>query len=211
MLFRSLRSVLDQELKAHALPPTRFNNSFSHRLKTIGLCAFLLRDDARIAQVAALLETQIGANLQPDGSSFDLHERDALHYHCYSLEPLLTLALAFQAHGRDFYHYTAPSGSSLEKSVRFLVPYCTGAQQHAEYVHSKNAFDRKRGEAGDSSFDAGRLFEPRQGLRTLELASVFDPKLISIVAELVGRPGSHFPTWQTVLNAALVSADTGNR
>jgi hypothetical protein len=194
--------VLDTELTAHALPPTRYNNSFSHRLKTIGLCAFLLKDETRIAQVAALLEAQIGANLNADGTSFDLQERDALHYHCYTLEPMLTLSLAFQARGRDFYHFTSPSGSSLEKSVRYLVPFCDGTRQHAEYVNSKNAFDHKRGENGEAAFKPGHLFLPREGLRTLELAAGFDATLVPLVGQLAERPGSAYPTWQIVLNAA---------
>jgi hypothetical protein len=197
-----LRSMLDTELTAHALPPTRYNNSFSHRLKTIGLCALLLKDEARITQVAQLFEAQIAADLNADGTSFDLHERDALHYHCYTLEPLLTLALAFRPHGRDFYHHNSPGGASLEKAVRYLIPFCDGSRQHEEYVNSKNAFDRKRGEAGESAFTPGHTFQPTQGLRTLELASAFDPTLIPLVAQLAGHPGAAFPTWQTVLNAA---------
>ena len=43
---------------------------------------------------AVAIKKQIAANLRPDGSSLDFHERDALHYHCYDLEPLLTLAIA---------------------------------------------------------------------------------------------------------------------
>jgi hypothetical protein len=207
-----LRATLDIELTAHALPPTRYNNTFSHRLKTIGLCALLLKDEARIAQVAQLFEAQIGANLNADGSSFDLHERDALHYHCYTLEPLLTLALAFRSHGRDFYHYTSPEGSSLEKSVRYLIPFCDGSRQHPEYVNSKNAFDRQRGEAGESGFIAGHAFPPKEGLHALELASAFDATLIPLVARLAEHEGTTFPTWQTVLNAAGTSSiEDGSR
>ena len=42
---------------------------------------------------------QVAVDLDADGSSFDCHERDALHYHLYTLQPLLTLALAARRNG----------------------------------------------------------------------------------------------------------------
>jgi hypothetical protein len=194
-----LRELHDRVLRARALPPSRYNNNFSHRIKTAGLCALLLHDAAAIARIAELLEAQIRENLRPDGSSFDFHERDALHYHCYTLEPLLTLAIAYRAQGRDYYHHVSTTGSSLEKSVRFLLPYCTGEKTHGEFAQSKNEFDRQRGEAGDRQFVAGRPFAPREALRTLELAAAFDPTLRPRVATLAGQPEAAYPTWNTVI------------
>ncbi len=194
-----LREVHDKVLRSRSLPPTRYNNNFSHRIKTAGLCAFLLHDETLIAAIEPLLQQQIEKNLRPDGSSFDFHERDALHYHCYTLEPLLSLALAFRTRGRDYYHYTSPSGSSIEKSVRFLASYARGEQQHAEYVNSKQPFDRERGEAGDSSFVTGRLFRPEESLRVFELSSAFDASYRKLAAQLAGSPDAEYPTWFSVV------------
>jgi hypothetical protein len=143
---------------------------------------------------------QVDKNLYPDGSSFDFHERDALHYHCYDLEPLLTLAAAADQSHIDLYSHVSPKGASIAKSVQFLVPYCDGTQTHAEWVHSKVSFDRKRADSGDAHFKAGALFEPRNGRRTLELAAYFDPSLDPLIIRLAGD-AERYPSWQMVLNA----------
>lgn len=198
-----MRQLVHALATLRGFPSKKFNNNYSHRLKTVGLCALLLRDAERTTQVAQLFETQIASNLNPDGSSFDFHERDALYYHCYDLKPLLTLATAFRALGRDFYHHSAPGGSSLGASVRFLAQFCTGEKTHGEFVNSRNPFDKTRAEAGDPSFTAGRPFDPKDGLHVLEQASLFDPSYLPLVAKLAQGKDTRFPTWQTVINAAL--------
>jgi len=179
---------------------TAINNWNSHRLKTVGLIGYLLDDPALIEWAVNGFRQQVAVNLRADGSSLDFHERDALHYHCYNLEPLLTLAIAARLNGIELYPCESPTGSSLSKSVAFLVPYCDGSRTHAEWVHSKVAFDRTRAEAGEAKFRIGSPFDPRDGLRALELAAAFDARLDPLVAKIAGRPGARFPTWQTVLN-----------
>ncbi len=181
---------------------TASNNWNSHRLKIIGLIGYDLDDHSLIDRAVNGFKQQIASNLLPDGSSLDFHERDALHYHCYDLEPLLTLAIAAHQRGLDLYDFQAPNGASLRKAVNFLVPYCDGTATHAEWVHSKVEFDRTRAEAGEAKFRIGANFDPRDGLRTLELASFFDPSLTPLVAKLAGRDTATYPTWQCVLNAA---------
>ncbi len=198
-----LRRIAREEQAAlRSKSATAYNNWNSHRLKILGFIAWLLDDSAAVDEVMRRFKTQIGENLLPDGSSYDFHERDALHYHCFDLEPLLSLAIVAHAHGIALYDYESAQGASLRKSVRFLVPYCEGTATHAEWVHSKVAFDRTRAEAGEAKFEVGSLFEPQDGLRTLELASFFDESLRPLVAKLANRPGARFPTWQSVLNEA---------
>jgi hypothetical protein len=84
--------------------------------------------------------------------------------------------------------------------VQFLVPYCDGSQAHAEFVHSKVAFDRKRAESGDARYKAGTPFDPKAGRSTLELAAYFDPALNPLVIRLSGGGAERFPTWRMVLN-----------
>jgi len=192
-----------EELRANSV--TASNNWNSHRLKTVGLIAFLLEDRAMIDYAMNGFKKQIESNLRSDGSSLDFHERDALHYHCYDLEPLLTLAIAAGQRGIVLYDYQSPSGASLRKSVQFLVPYCDGSATHLEWVKSKVAFDRVRANAGEKKFQVGTPFDPRDGLRVLELASFFDRDLNPLVARLAKREGhTRFPVWQSVLNEALL-------
>jgi hypothetical protein len=183
---------------------TASNNWQSHRLKIVGSIGYLLEDRELIAWAEDGFKQQVGANLHPDGSSLDFHERDALHYHCYDLEPLLTLALAASQRGVALYDYRAPNGASLRQAVQFLVPYCNGTATHAEWVHSQVAFDRARAEAGEEKFAAGSLFDPRGGLRALALASYFDGGLETLVGKLAGRERpAKFAVWQSVLNQVL--------
>jgi hypothetical protein len=200
-----LRRIARQEQEAvRPASVTASNNWNGHRLKIIAYAAFLLEDRALLEQVVDGFKRQIESDLRPDGSSLDFHERDALHYHCYTLEPLLTLAMVARQAGFDLYEYESPSGASLRRSVAFLVPYCTGAATHREWVHSKVAFDRDRAQAGEPRFQTGALFPQEVGLRTLALASFFDDKLAPIVARLSHRESAaRFPVWQSVLNEVL--------
>src|SRR5436190_2179360 len=201
-----LRNIARAELAAvHTGSATSFNNWNSHRLKTIGLIGFLLEDRPLVTHAVEGFRKQIEQNLRPDGSSFDFHERDALHYHCYDLEPLLTLAMVARQNGVDLYDYAAPNGACLSKSVRFLVPYCDGTKTHAEWVNSKVAFDRTRAEAGEDKFQVGVTFDPRSALRVFELASFFDEAFKPMVCRLANKSGAKYPTWQTVINNACRS------
>lgn len=192
-------SLIERQKKKNKA--TNFNNWHSHRLKMLGLCGWLLQDKALIERVVSGYRDQIANNLLPDGSSFDFHERDALHYHCYDLEPLLALATAAKQEGiADFYSFVGANGASLEKAVAFLVPYCDGSKTHAEFVNSKVEFDRKRAEAGQKEFATGRLFDPKDGLEVLELASLFDGRLAPVISGLKGKKTARCSSWQMVLN-----------
>ncbi len=198
-----VRKIADA-LAAHqkrASKATSFNNWHSHRLKITGLCGWLLADKALIDRAVDGYREQIGRNLQPDGSSFDFHERDALHYHCYDLEPLLTLAMLARVHGIDLYSYTAANGASLGKAVAFLVPYCDGSQTHAEFVNSKVAFDKKRAEDGDGQFTIGHPFDPKEARESLLLASAFDPQFLPLYLKVAQKKPAGYASWQIVLNS----------
>ncbi|MCL5097152.1 MAG: alginate lyase family protein [Candidatus Omnitrophica bacterium] len=198
-----LHCIADMEQQtARAKSVTAMNNWNSHRLMIVGLIGFLLRDQRLIDYAVSGFRWQIEVNLLPDGSSFDFHERDALHYHCYDLEPLLTLAIAASQNGFDLFHYQAPSGASLPRSVAFLVPYCTGKKTHIEWVHSKVAFDRQRAGAGEKKFAPGSTFDPREGRKVFELASYFNQEYRQLVSTLTHGKPTMYPTWQTVLDDA---------
>jgi hypothetical protein len=103
----------------------------------------------------------------------------------------------------DLYTYAAAKGGSVARSVQFLIPYCTGAKTHAEFVKSKVSFDRKRAESGDARYKAGTPFDPKNGVHTLELAAYFEPSLVEVICEIEGGKVKRFPTWQTVVDEAM--------
>jgi hypothetical protein len=154
-----------------------------------------------IDQTIKMYEKQITQNILPDGSSIDFHERDALHYQLYDMQPLLTLAIAARNNKYDFYNYRSPTRSSLAGAVAFLLPFANGSQTHAEFVNSTVAFDRQRAAAGEGEYKAGRIWNPHAAQPVLELAEQFDPTLLPLIKKLAGSTAKRFPTWQIVLNS----------
>jgi hypothetical protein len=178
------------------------NNWNSHRLKIIGMIAFLLGDRRLIDYSVNGYKRQIADNLRRDGSSFDFEERDSVRYHCYDLEPLLALARVSAMNGLDLYHYIAPNGTSLPAAVAFALPFIDGTRTHAEFVHSKVAFDVKRAEAGESHYQSGRPFEPPEGRKMLELDYFFDKGVLPLVTRLYGGKAAKYPSVNVLLMEA---------
>jgi hypothetical protein len=198
-----LQQMADVEIKT-ALPKTKktsFNNWNSHRLKVIGLIAYLLNNETYKAYIARELPAQIEKNLLPDGSGIDFHERDALHYHIYTLEPLISLATVIKrASGKDFYRYLSPSGASIEKSIQFLIPFVSGDKMHPEFVNSTVAFDKKRADNKESGYEIGAPFKQTSGINVLVQASYFEPLCMDVVKKVLNTSAT-YPTWQTVINS----------
>jgi hypothetical protein len=176
------------------------NNWNSHRLKILGEIAWTINYDDLKNSTIEKLKTQLSANLNADGTSWDFLERDALHYHTYDLEPLLELAIIIKRGTEtDFYKYETDKGASIAKSVQFLVPFVTGEKTHPEFVNSKVQFDRDRAKNGEQGYISGTIFKPTEGFKTLSLAAWFDPSLSDVVRK-ARNADSKFPNWQTVLN-----------
>jgi Alginate lyase len=182
---------------------TSYNNWHSHRLKIVGEIGFAIGDSALEGYAVRGLETQIGRNLRPDGSSEDFALRDALHYHVYDLEPLLRLAIVVKrATGTDYYSFVSPSGSSIQRSVQWLLPYVTGEKTHAEFVNSTVEFDRRRARNGEAAYKAGSMFDPKNGVTVLLLAGFWDPSLLPLARTVSGME-VRYPVWQSVVNALV--------
>ncbi len=181
-----------------------YNNWTSHRLKIIGEIGFAI-NDADLQKIAIDgIKKQIALNLYADGSGFDFKERDALHYHAYTLEPLLKLAIVLKrATGVDYYTYVSDKQSSIKKSVEWFAPYLNGEKTHAEFVNSNVAFDKKRAANGEADYKAGSLFNPVNGIKAMSLAGYFDPQYIAIVKK-VKATDKTYPDWQSVLNKVML-------
>lgn len=199
-----LRRTADAELHSPYNRPERatsYNNWHSHRLKIVGEIAFTIGDTALQGYAIRGLKEQIARNLNPDGPSADFITRDALHYQVYDLEPLLTLTIVLKkATGVDYYSWRSPTGSSIRRSVEWLLPYLTGEKTHAEFVHSTVEFDRQRARNGEKTYQAGALFESRNGIPALILAAWFEAALMQPARQVLGT-NVRYPTWQSVVNA----------
>ena len=195
--------IAEAEIHARFNDPgraTAHNNWNAHRLKIVGEIGFAIGDKSLQEYAIAGIKEHIGRNLLPDGRSEDFVSRDAIHYHLYDLEPLLKLAIVLQrATGVDYYTWQAPGGSSLQKSVEWVLPYLDGRQTHAEFVNSTVEFDKRRAENGEAAYKAGTMFEPKSGVATLVLAAYFDVTLMDLARRLLGSD-AQYPTWQAVIN-----------
>jgi hypothetical protein len=144
-------------------------------LKIIGHVAFLLPDPDLIRWVVDDYKRHLEVNLNPDGSTFDFHQRDALHYHVYDLLPLVESAIAADKNKIDLYGHTTRQKATLEKSIAFLIPYITGEKEHREFVRSTVKFDAERSRAEDPSIRVGEKWDPLKAKPLFDLAGYFTP------------------------------------
>lgn len=189
-----------QIVDAHTKARQNKNNWQNHRIKIVGLIGYALADAPAVAFAEAAWREQLGRNLRADGSTSDFHERDALHYHLYGLDPLLRLAAAADAAGVGYYQQVSADGASLAKSVAFLVPYATGEKRHVEFVNSKAPFDRKRAANGENGY-AGHDWQPKNAMGVFTRASLFDPAYDVRVAALAGMPEAKYASWDALVVA----------
>ncbi len=182
---------------------TSMNNWHSHRLKVVGQIGFILANKSYTDYAVNGLKEQIGQNLNADGTSWDFLERDALHYHAYDLEPMLTLSIIIKrATGENLFTYVSAKSTSIQKSVDWFLPYVKGEKVHEEYVNSKVAFDRERAKNNEKGFEIGSPFDVKQGLYTLSLASYFDPSYLNDIKVVIKSKGD-YSNWQSVINGVM--------
>ncbi|MEI6585972.1 MAG: alginate lyase family protein [Sediminibacterium sp.] len=180
---------------------TLFNNWNSHRIKVVGSIAYLLNNKAYKTFTDSSLKKQILKNLNADGSGMDLEERDALHYHVYTLEPLLVIATIIKrATGVDYFNFRSTSGSSIKNSVDFLLPFVTGQKTHQEYVNSTVAFDKQRAANKEPGFTIGANFQPIAAVEVISTAAYFSESYLKYVQDLLNTK-SIYPNWPAILNA----------
>lgn len=195
-----LNTFANEQINSISIKPgkqTAINNWNSHRLKVITLIAYTLHNEKLEQYIYDELEKQIAQNLYADGSGFDFKERDALHYHIYTLEPLLKAIIVInRATGKNYYTFQSKSQSSIQKSVQFLVPFVTGEKTHVEFLNSNVKFDRARANNHEKGYEPAN-FVPTSGIVVLSLASYFDPSLQQIIKKV---NGDNYDDWQLVLN-----------
>ena len=179
---------------------TSYNNWNSHRLKIVGQVGFILNEKKYKEYAENGIKVQIEKNLLPDGSGIDFLERDALHYHVYTLEPLLTLSIILKrGTGNDYYHYVSSKNSSIKKSVEWLLPYLTNEKVHPEYVNSKVQFDIARAKNNEKGFQIGAPFVSQKGFSVLALSIYFEPSYLGLLRNLT-KTKNEYPDWQSIVS-----------
>ena len=176
------------------------DNWFSHRLKIVGLIGWTIGDETLAAETVSGFHRQINSNFKPDGASTDFYKRDALHYHLYDVEPLLTLARAAERNGENFFGYQATNGATLQSGVDFVAPFAEGAKTHVEFANSTVAFDRKRAQNGQGEYQP-HPWKPKAAVQLFSQAAWFRPEYGVLAARLAGQPGEIYFNRQMVINA----------
>jgi hypothetical protein len=203
---KSIADAMVNSATAKGNRGTAINNWNSHRIKMITLIAYTLHDDSYNSIITQELEKQLNVNLNPDGTTHDLLERDAFHYQTYDLEPLLSTCIAiYRAGGKNYFSYQTANGSSIKKCVDYMTPFMTGEKTHPEFVNSKVAFDLKRAQNNEKGYAPGTLFEPKNGIETFALAAYFDDGYADIIRK-AAHDDNYF-NWRLAINK--LAADAG--
>ena len=197
--------IMVAKQKAYNIPA---NNWLAKHLKIMNVISLILDDDDLTDYTINKFKQYVDQNLYADGSSDDLKQRDALHYHISGLEPLMVLGIHHQLYQDEefnFFTYTSPCKSSVKKSVQYVIPYATGEKTRKEWVNSKVDLDRRRAEAGLKKYQPGMKFDPYKAYELFVLASFFDDKYDSYVRSLSKKDefGKCKFTWDRVMITAL--------
>lgn len=200
------RARIDRWLNDRALvlwndPRVHRENWQSHRLKIVGLIGATTGSNNLWNLADQGFKEQIAGNYDDHGVSVDFKRRDALHYHLYGVQPLLTLACVAQHKGSDYFDYIAANGASLREAVQFVEPFAKGQKTHVEFADSQVSFDRKRANAGEKAYQQ-KNWSPKASVRLFVEAGCVDPAYDQLAAQVDGEPGVRYVRWRSVLNAA---------
>lgn len=183
-------------------PRNFMTNWQSHRVKLAAMAAFETGDSVLIQRATLAYDRQIAANIHADGSVFDFHERDALHYVTYDLDPLMMAALSAKAHGQDWFARKNAHGAGLPTALDWLVPYATGEKVHQEFVNSKIKFDSERAAAGQEEYQP-HPWNTANAVQTYALARLLDAKYAPVLDKVVSNTARAIPAWLVVYGAAV--------
>jgi len=194
-----IRSIVRFEMDREHTPN---NNWQAKRLKIIGLIGCVL-DDATMQEFSVHgFKEYINIAYFADGTSRDLLQRDALHYHVSGIKPCLSVFINLSKFNPafDLYTYQGENGGSIKKSMEYVIPYIKVEKEHLEWVNTKVELDKKRAEAGLAKYQPGMPFDPRKAIPTLEWACFFQRDWYT----LIDTNGSYTSTWVGLLNSPAI-------
>jgi hypothetical protein len=188
-----------------ARPHTPNNNWEAKRHKIIGTVSCILGNEEMKDFSIKGFKEYINTAYYADGTSNDLKERDALHYHISGLLPTIAFFVNCAPFDPAFelYNYTSPGGSSIKKSVEFTLPYVRGEMKRREWINSKVALDKKRAAAGLAEYQPGMLFDPQDAIPMFEWACHYNREWYILLGQ--GEAENNYTsTWIGLLNSPLI-------
>lgn len=179
-------------------PINAHTNWQSHRIKLATLAAYAIGDVALIDRARAAYRRHVSGNIRADGSVHDFHERDAIHYVTYNLDPLMTAALAAKVHGEDWFTWHNADGAAARDAILWLLPYANGSRRHQEFVRSTIKFDADRAAVGQPGY-AGE-WDTGEAVNTLHLAALLDDRIRPEALALSTRVQKPAAPWMILMN-----------
>ncbi|NJN27527.1 MAG: hypothetical protein HC819_16910 [Cyclobacteriaceae bacterium] len=181
------------------------NNWQTKRLRMIGMIGCVLGDEQMKQFAIAGFKEYINTACFADGTSNDLKQRDALSYHIGGIKPMLTIVINLKPFDSafDLYDYVGSNGSSIKKSLEYIVPYATGEKVRKEWVNTTVQIDKDRAAAGLADYQPGKLFDPREAIEAFEWGCYFDRKWYA----LLSANGNYTSTWVGLLNSPLIRGE----
>ena len=158
------------------------NNWEAKRCKIIGIIGCILNNDSLKDYSLEHFKKYITTAYYPDGTSFDLKQRDALSYHISGLKPCISAFINCSKFDSRFNLFASESetGSSVKKSVEYVLPFATGEKKRQEWTNTKVKLDKERAAAGLAEYQPGMYFNPEKAHELFELASYYNPEWVSV-------------------------------
>lgn len=183
---------------------TSNNNWEAKRLKIIGLIGCILKNEKYTTYSLEGFKRYISTAYFADGTSNDLRQRDALHYHIGGLKPCLSAFINLSKFDMDFelYNWESPSGSSIKKSVEYVIPYASGEKTREEWKNSKVELDKKRAATGLDKYQPGMLFDRKDAYPLIEWACYYNTDWYSILEN--DNFKRYTSSWIGLLNSQLI-------
>ena len=196
-----MKRIADKQIAREHTPN---NNWMAKRLRLIGLIGGITNNKSFIDYAIKHLKEHINTAYYADGTSNDLHKRDALHYHISGLKTLVVASVNLPAFDSRFklFDYETKSGASIKNSVLYTLPYATGEKEHKEWVHTKVELDKKRALAGIAEYQPGVLFDRKKAVPLFEFAVYYNPDWYAVLDN--SNEKNYAATWIGLLNSPLV-------
>lgn len=195
-----MTQIAEAEIARDYIPE---NNHKTKHIKLVATIGLMLNNKEYVQYAIDNFKNYIANALYEDGTTHDLHQRDALSYHVSGLKPLLTFAITLGHFGESIqfapFRYESPAGGSIKKSVDYVMPYAIGEKKHKEWVNTKVELDRQRAEAGLKKYQPGIIYKPEHSLEMFELAYYFDQDYKSIIQGLAKEGFKEYNSWFLLL------------
>lgn len=170
---------VDMALKERENDKLPMDKKEAKRIRIIGTLGYILNDPELVKYAVHAFKKFVEVSLYPDGTSYDLAQHDLLGDHIDMLESLVSFGITFrQFEGPetefDVYHYESPSGSSVKKSVEYVIPYVEGDKSRLEYTTANLTAESTLADESDGHTNPGEWFHPSVADEVLQLSAFFE-------------------------------------